>query len=165
VISTARLRECLRYEPDTGALIWLVRSCDDRHTKQWNTRYAGKRAGTIDKDGYRVLAIDRRKYRAARVIWQIKTGAPPPFLVDHENTDPADDRWSNLRLATPKQSAGNTKRRGGASGVKGVKILRSGRYAARFGNLHLGIFDTPEEAHAAYMTAAREAYGEFARGQ
>jgi hypothetical protein len=168
VISTDRLRERLRYEPLTGWLVWLVRPVeefpDEPHARTWNTRYAGKRAGTLSRDG-RIVAIDNCRYRAARVIWQLVVGSAPPCQVDHKNTDPFDDRWDNLRLATGVQNSGNTKRhKDGTSGFKGVTRLKNGRCQAMLRQRYLGTFDTPEEAHAAYMAAAREHYGEFARG-
>lgn len=43
---------------------------------------------------------------------------------------------------------------------------RDGRWYSRITingkHIHLGRFDTAEEAHAAYVAASREAYGEFA---
>lgn len=142
----------------------------EQQWKTWNTRYADKRAGARDKDGYRIVTIDGRHYRAARIIWQMMTGEPPPNEIDHKNTDPDDDRWDNLRLATSGQNKGNKKRRlDSAWGLKGAKRVPSGRYQARIGcgssRRHLGTFDTEEEAHAAYAVAAQERYGEFARAE
>jgi HNH endonuclease/AP2 domain len=152
MITTTLLMRRLRYEPETGALIWLNGHC------------AGHRAGTINGWGYRIIKINGRLYRTSRIIWQIVTGEPPPCLVDHENGNRADDRWENLRLATGHQNMGNQKRHSDSkSGFKGVYKCKDGRYLAQCRHRHLGRFDTPEEASAAYEAAAREAYGEFAR--
>lgn len=52
-------------------------------------------------------------------------------------------------------------------GFKGVFLDHSGRYRARitvnYRKVHLGRFDTPQEAHAAYISAAKKFYGQFAR--
>ncbi|TPL66647.1 hypothetical protein FJ949_09790 [Mesorhizobium sp. B2-4-1] len=53
------------------------------------------------------------------------------------------------------------------SGFKGVTVTPKGRYVARIKarskHIHLGVFDTPEQAHAAYCQAANTHFGEFAR--
>ena len=174
MLTTARLRDCLTYQPETGALIFLSRPRDEFPKEQqwrtWNTRYAGKRAGSFDKDGYRIVTIDGRHYRAARIIWQIVTGHPPPHEVDHRDTDQANDRWDNLRLATSGQNKGNMKRRSNStSRFKGVRVGKNHRPQAWIGSgstrRYLGTFNTEEEAHTAYVVAAREAYGEFARAK
>lgn len=86
--------------------------------------------------------------------------------VDHiEPSATLDNRRSNLRLATREQNMQNA-RRVGSSGYRGV--TRSyGRWQAQIQinkkHTHLGRFDTPQEAHAAYCKAAKEHFGEFAR--
>ena len=55
------------------------------------------------------------------------------------------------------------------SGFKGVRKHKScNTFSARFtiGKVtrHLGCFKTAEEAHQAYLNAAKTYYGEFARG-
>jgi HNH endonuclease len=169
-LTTSYLRHRLRYEPETGALVWLARPVTDfpneRLAASWNARFAGKHAGTIAGDGRRYVTIDARHYRTARVIWQIMTGSPPPRHVDHWNGNNSDDCWANLRLASQHQNMGNMKRhRDGRSGFKGVTRLKNCRYKARINARHLGYFDTPEEAHIAYLIAALEVYGEFARAE
>lgn len=92
---------------------------------------------------------------------------PEGLVVDHINGFGLDNRRCNLRVATHQQNLCN---RGPTCrnqvGLKGVDIRR-GRYRAQikvFGRKkHLGMFDTAEEAHAAYQAAARELHGEFAR--
>jgi HNH endonuclease len=94
--------------------------------------------------------------------------APKGMLVDHRNHDTLDNQKSNLRIATGSQNQWNRgKTRYNTSGYKGVHFLKaSGKFTAhlRFKKrkIHLGCFDTAEEAYAVYQAEARRFYGEFA---
>lgn len=86
--------------------------------------------------------------------------------VDHVNGDGLDNRRANLRPATSSQNSANRMRgSNNVSGFKGVGIYRNGRWRACIGRerrqIHLGYFDTAQEAARAYDVAARDLYGEF----
>lgn len=101
--------------------------------------------------------------------------APKGIQVDHIHHDTLDNRRSQLRLATQSQNQGNVSiRRNNKSGYRGVfcHMSRTGRlrYTASIWNgkgrgsgnqLHLGTYDTAEEASAVYEAKAREIRGEF----
>lgn len=84
--------------------------------------------------------------------------------ADHWNHDTLDNRRLNLRLASSANNKTN-RRAYGDSGYKGVRKQRK-RWRAEITinskNHYLGLFITPEEAHAAYCAAATLHYGEFA---
>ena len=88
---------------------------------------------------------------------------------DHENHDTLDNTDRNLRIATGTQNQGNRRlSKNSTSGFKGVSwCWRSNKWRAylkRQGKqIHLGHFDTPKDAHAAYCAAAKEYFGEFSR--
>ena len=88
-------------------------------------------------------------------------------VIDHRDGDPSNNRWTNLRSATRSQNSANKRLyRSNACGLKGVCRERSGWRATIYKNgrrRHLGNFPTPQEAHAAYVKAARKLFGEFAR--
>ena len=95
-------------------------------------------------------------------------------LVDHKNRDTSDNRIENLRLATYSQNARNRKRSAlSTTGLKGAARFNSPRNLKRFRStitidgkrIHLGQFDTAEEAHEAYVKAATELHGEFCRSE
>lgn len=87
-------------------------------------------------------------------------------VVDHINNKPLDNRRSNLRLATIPENIRNSQlRRNNKYGFKGVSPCNN-KWRARIminrKQVHLGYFDTPEQAHEAYKKAAILYFGEFA---
>jgi hypothetical protein len=90
------------------------------------------------------------------------TGEWPRCIVDHKDCDRTNDRWSNLREATHAQNSANMHVRPGRLFPKGVFPCGRG-FQARIQQHYLGIFNTSEEAAAAYLKAATELFGEFAR--
>jgi HNH endonuclease/AP2 domain len=159
-ITAVRLRELLDYNDETGEFRWRKRI--SRAVR------AGDPAGTLDKDGYRKIAIAGRQYRAHQLAWVYKTGKWCPQVIDHRDGDPSNNRWANLRSATISQNNANRRlHRNNKCGFKGVIQNHIGRWVAAIykdgQRYHLGSFATPEEAHAAYAAAAPKLHGEFAR--
>lgn len=161
------LKSLLVYDPATGAFTWLKRP----GRTAWNTRYAGKLAGydwRIGKLTYRCIRLFDWPFMAHRLAVLYMTGQWPPQDVDHRDTDGLNNRWSNLRLATKVDNAGNTGvKKSNKTGLKGVSRSSSGRFRANISidgrQTCLGTFATPEAAHEAYKRAALRKYAEFAR--
>lgn len=102
-------------------------------------------------------------------LHRVLLNAPLGVHVDHINGDGLDNRRVNLRLATNAENGRNQRRHANnACGFKGVYWHKRGKkWAASIGfngqNKHLGLFNKPESAHAAYCEAAALLHGEFAR--
>lgn len=152
-----RLRQVLSYDPKTGVFTWARSS---------SRSIAGNVAG-VGCHGYVKIWIDDRRYYAHRLAWLYVTGEWPTGMIDHINGSKNDNRFSNLRQATPSQNLGNSKRqKRNTSGFKGVSRSRGGWQvciSADGKRRFLGRFDTLADAHAAYVLAAEKLYGEFAR--
>jgi hypothetical protein len=161
MIAACELRKSLRYNPNTGIFRWIA--------NVGNKTRAGEIAGT-NASGYVQISIKRRFYGAHRLAWLYMTGAMPACHVEHRNLKRSDNRWKNLRLANGSQNQANRKLRvDNTSGFKGVSRYSKDRtkWVAQI-NLSkqptfLGLFDDPKSAYAAYVTAAKTHYGEFAR--
>lgn len=164
MISREKLQELLHYDPETGWFTWRVKRNAHGGAKQ-----PGDRAGYKAPTGYRFINTQGRPYKEHRLAWLYVHGEWPSGEIDHANRNPGDNRLVNLRVATRSQNAANmVGARRAASGFKGVYKHKNGQswfsqisVASR--SKFLGRFPTPEEAHAAYVAAAREHYGEFAR--
>jgi len=126
----------------------------------------------FDKDGYLRVQIQGRKYKLHRIIWLMMSGVLPKDNIDHVNGIKDDNRWCNLREATPSENQHNRgKYKNNTTGFKGV--VRTNRLDKPFrakiscnGKMkHLGEFNTPELAHQAYSEAAKQLHGKFARAE
>jgi hypothetical protein len=93
MITVARLKELLSYDPDSGVFRWRV----DRGPSGFAAK-AGTVAGCIDQQGYRIMSVDGFKGCAHQFAWLYMTGERPPRRLTHWNRDRDDNRWSNIVL-------------------------------------------------------------------
>jgi hypothetical protein len=168
-ISPEELREIISYDPETGTLTWKSRSfSSQKETKRWNERYAGKPAlNHSSASGHLSGSISKQCIKAHRAAWAIYTGSWPTDEIDHINGNPADNRISNLRIATRTENARNLrKRKGGLSRFRGVsKEGKKWKAAINADGVrtYLGTFSSEETAAIAYDLFAPVMHGEFCR--
>ena len=139
------------YDPDEGVLRWRV---SRRAQSQ-----AGDIAGSMS-NGARQVEFFGRAYLAHRIIWLYMTGSWPKQMIDHINGVRDDNRWCNLRDVSRTVNENNRREPGAhnSSGFLGVTKHRNrwrAQIKANGRNNVLGVFDTPEEAHEAYVQAKR----------
>ena len=163
------LRECFSYDPETGKLLWRRRPAhhfiNEHRANNWNAKYPD-RSG-VPHGRYLVFNVNYEegaaRLYAHRVIFKIMTGRDPSEQIDHVNGIGSDNRWANLREATQVQNMRNQFRsrclpRGvSAAGNKFVAQAGVGGKKIKY----LGRYDTPAEAHAAYLAFVRPLHGEF----
>lgn len=139
--------EDLRLDPETGFLFWT------------GGARKGRRAGSVDKYGYRQIGLEGRVLREHRVVWRIFHGAWPVGSLDHINGNRQDNRPINLRESDPvSQMQNRAMPISNTSGVQGVtKHKATGRWQAfiqakgKF--IHLGLFSEISDAAKARRDA------------
>jgi len=151
-VSHDRLLELLDYNCDTGVFTWRV--------KTGSRSIVGEPAGWIHHSGYTNIKIYRKIYMAHRLAWFYITKSWPENQIDHIDRNKANNSISNLRDVTNQVNTHNNilPRVTNISGFTGVSfVLPNNKYRSRIctsgGQFHLGYFDTPEEAHQAYLSA------------
>lgn len=156
-LTADRLRELLHYDADTGVFTWI----NPPGMKMRRGALAG--SSSRGDRGYVVIGIGGRRYRAHRLAWLYATGEWPTGEIDHLNGQRNDNRFANLRDVTHSLNTQNlrAKRDRTRSGLLGAQFrgrTRRWRAQIRIGKVRyeLGEFDTPEEAHAAYLAAKRK---------
>ena len=151
LLSHDELLRALRYEPDTG----LFYRRESRGCKK-----AGSPSGWKVTRGYVCVGVGAMQFTAHRLAWLYMTGAWPLGVIDHINGDTSDNRWANLRDVPHAVNCENQRnaRRSNASGYLGVTMFKGRPRASirvKRKLLHLGTFDTVEQAHEAYLAAKR----------
>lgn len=154
-LDLATLKSLLSYDPDDGLFTRVLVTSRMRHVK------VGDVAGTI-KEGYVLIRVCGKRYRANRLAWFYMTGIWPAFDVDHENGIKTDNRWLNLRDIRHQLNTQN--RRAAMRSNKSTGLLGAYRDKKNFRAIitadnksyDLGHYDTKELAHAAYLEAKRK---------
>lgn len=150
-----RLQQLLDYNPETGVFVWKVANGRRIHV--------GDVAGSPNPKGYLVIGVDCRIYRAHRLAWFYVYGKWPEHYIDHINGQVNDNRIVNLRDVSHTVNGENQKdapahnKSCGVLGVSREKNHRRWRAVIQTGKkqVHIGYFDTVEEAHNAYVLAKR----------
>lgn len=161
MITHGQLLDALRYDPDTGHFYWKIKN-------SWLTEI-GQIAGTRMKRGYWKITVCGYSGYAHRLAWFYVHGRWPKGQIDHINRNRLDNRICNLREANQQGNSANMFRaRQNTSGFKGVYALKNSKRfmaAIRFNgkSMYLGLYDTKEEAAAAYKAKAQELFGGFAQ--
>ena len=154
------LKTVLDYDKGSGRFSWKIPPANQ-------TLSVGDLAGYLRGNGYWYIKINGRGYSAHRLAWLYVNGEWPGYIIDHVNGVKSDNKIANLRQADKSQNGSNSAlRSSNTSGFKGVTKCKNKWKAQITHNqvvVYLGLFNTKEEAHEAYLKAASERQGVFAR--
>ena len=114
MITQAKLKSQLSYNPSTGVFNWL-KGKQGRSTK--------KPAGSIHKSlGYSRIMLDGELYYAHRLAWLFVNGKMPKEEIDHINKQRHDNSINNLREVSNGENLRNqSMQKRNTSGVTGVR--------------------------------------------
>lgn len=154
-IDKQTLDSVLCYEPETGIF---------RYLKPRGSMKVGDVAGTSTKSGYVRINVLGELHYAHRLAWLTTKGSMPNAVIDHINGDPTDNRIVNLRDVSHAENLQNQFRPTRDNPYLGVSHVR-GKWQStvtRFGlSLHLGVFNTAEEASLAYQQSKQMTHEQF----
>lgn len=118
----------------------------------------------LSKTGYAVANNGAAVVKMHRVIMGIDE---PNIVVDHKNGDTFDNRKSNLRICTMKENSKNQRGNSKSGLPVGVRKTKSGKYVVRImvdrKQIHIGTFNTVEDAKSAREKAELKYCGDFAQ--
>lgn len=155
-VTHKQLKDWISYNPESGLFHWTG-------NLKWTE--AGKQVGCLDSEGYVVIKMKGRMYKAHRLAWLYVTGEWPSGEVDHINYARADNRFCNLRDCTTQQNLQARRFCKSATGLRNVfhsgskfrvRVWVNGR------NQHFGTFEDIELAELVAQEARRHSFGEFA---
>lgn len=152
VLSQEELRAMVSYDPETGDFTWRT------------GRNPGAPATLHDKtNGYDRVKINGKLYRAHRLAWLYIFGHFPEKILDHINGNRRDNRICNLRDASIGENNQNSfvSNSGSTSAFRGVSWFKTrSKWRATINinhkQIHLGYFDSQEDANSAYLKAKSE---------
>jgi len=147
MITKERLKKLFNYNPETGLFA---------------SKSVNRKVGYINENGYVRMRISGKQYYAHQLAWMYVYDEFPIGEIDHINHNTSDNRIENLRHGTKSTNLHNQIKphKNNKSGLLGVSIHScTGKYRAQIcvdsKIKHLGLFDTADEAHQAYISAKR----------
>jgi hypothetical protein len=150
MLTAERLRELLHYDPETGV---------------FTSKNTGKVLGWRHGAGYTSMHVFGGRYLAHRLAWLYVNGEWPRNVIDHIDGLRTNNAISNLRDVSRLVNSQNMKRAmsNNKCGLLGVTFCtQTNRWAARIRKdgkkLHIGRFDTAQQAHEAYLVQKRSSH-------
>ena len=90
----------------------------DPQTGQLYLRRSGKAVGHKADNGYIIVYVDRKRYKAHRIIYKMFHGVDPKGKdVDHRDGDPSNNAITNLRVVQRRTNIKNTQAKRDAEGL------------------------------------------------
>ncbi len=156
-----RIDNYTEYYPKTGDLIWV-------NLTSSYARLNNRLAGSLDKDGYRVISFKKNnktvRVRVHHIAWYKIHGVWPPRPIDHRFGNKLDHRPNKIRLIGIAQNLRNHKlSRLNTTGYSGV-VKRGNKYEAKIHkrrDIYLGRFPTLKEAIHARRAAEIKYFGKY----
>ena len=146
------LKRLLSYNEKSGVFTWNIAR---------GNRSAGSIAGNVTWSGYVEIKINKKVHYAHRLAWLYMTGNYPKQHTDHVDGNRSNNEFSNLREATNGENSQNIRvvTKKNTSGFLGVqRSLKKWKATISVNKrkIHIGTFDSPEGAYAAYVEAKRK---------
>lgn len=157
MITQEELKNVLSYDENTGIFTRI-------RPHPLKKSLVNKNAGFVNKNGYVIIKIGTKAYKAHRLALLYVTGMFPDEDTDHINGNRSDNRIENLRPATRSENIQNLKNAridNISSGLLGVSFKKSlNKYCSgiRIDGIrkHLGYYETAIEAHDVYLKEKRK---------
>ena len=134
MIAYEELLKRLNYDPLTGKFTRI-------------NKFVSRKVGYIDNDGYLVIRLLGKSYKASRLAWFYMMQSWPIHEIDHINRVRLDNRFLNLRDIPST----NNKRNNNGLGVcyDKQKDLFMAYTSRQYGQKFLGYFNSHDEARDA----------------
>ena len=150
----------------TQGYVALVDDADYEWLNQWKW-FAAEARNTFYANRNERVNGKQRTVRMHRIVIGL---TDPKHICDHGDGNGLNNQRSNLRSCSHRQNVLNSGCKSSAltSGYKGVSLYApNGKWLSRImhnsKSVHLGYFNTEEDAAKAYNKAAVQYHGEFAR--
>ncbi len=156
MLTQERLKELFDY--NNGQLIRKTNRGRGGVGNRWK---AGTVLGWVADNGYIEGSVDFVTYKMHRLVWLWHKGSFPNLHIDHIDGNPSNNRIENLREVTYAQNMQNQRKpritnKLGYQGVYQVNNKFRATLTTNGKNKHIGYFDTPEQAHNAYIIEKRK---------
>ena|SRR6478752_2440739 len=165
MLTQARLKELLNYDPESGIFTWIS-------PPKTAIRFLGKKAGAVTRKGtgkYVHISVDAVQYKAHRLAFLYMEGSFPDGHIDHIDGNGLNNRFVNLRLCTREQNRHNSPPM--ARNTTGHKNVTQRKPTWGFNvtikikgkTMNFGTYKTIEEAVEKAKQARIDLHGEFCR--